>query len=62
MVNYGRQISDYTKIHCLAECVAKLVNNGYNSLLHMNIKRQTFYIFNLISLSENPNGFFATKS
>jgi hypothetical protein len=50
------------KIQCLTERVAKLVNNGYNSLLLMVLKRQTFYIFNLISLSENPSGFFATKS
>jgi hypothetical protein len=41
---------------------AKTSNNGYNSLLLMNTKRQTFYIFNLISLYENPNGFVATKS
>tara|TARA_R110002033_G_scaffold121921_1_gene164732 strand:- start:3 stop:233 length:231 start_codon:yes stop_codon:yes gene_type:complete len=51
-----------TKIQCSTERIAKLVNNGYNSLLLMVLKRQTFYIFNLISLSENPNGFFATKS
>jgi hypothetical protein len=51
-----------TKIQCLTESIAKLVNNGYNSLLLMNLKRQTFYIFNLISSTENPSGFFATKS
>jgi len=37
-------------------------NNAYNSLLGLVIVRQSFCIFNLISLTENPSGFTATKS
>ncbi len=37
-------------------------NNGYNSLLLMNLKRLTFYIFNPDFQYENPSGFVATKS
>ena len=62
MRNYGRQISDYTKIHCFAECVAKLVNNVYNSLRQMNIYDKKILNLNSDFFYEKSNRFSATKS